>query len=54
VKFLLDHDVPDDAAFSLEALGHVVVKLREALRVTAPDEEVRVNACRSQQPVAPD
>jgi hypothetical protein len=31
VKFLLDHDVPDDAAFSLEALGHSVVKLREAL-----------------------
>jgi hypothetical protein len=40
VKFLLDHDVPDDAAFSLEALGHVVVKLREVLRVTAPDDEV--------------
>ena len=27
MKFLFDHDVPDDAAFSLEALGHVVVKL---------------------------
>ena len=22
MKFLLDHDVPDDVAFSLEALGH--------------------------------
>jgi predicted nuclease of predicted toxin-antitoxin system len=40
VRFLLDHDVPDDAAFSLEALGHVVVKVREVLRVTIPDEEV--------------
>jgi predicted nuclease of predicted toxin-antitoxin system len=40
VKFLLDHDVPDDVAFSLEALGHVVVKLREVLPVTTPDEEV--------------
>jgi len=40
VKFLLDHDAPDDAAFSLEALGHVVLKLRDVLRTTAPDEEV--------------
>lgn len=40
MKFLLDHDVPDDAAFSLEALGHVVVKLREVRRATAPDDEV--------------
>ena len=40
MKFLLDHDVPDDAAFSLEALGHVVIKLREVRRVTAPDDEV--------------
>jgi hypothetical protein len=40
VKFLLDHDVPDDIAFSLEALGHTVVKLREVLSVTTPDDEV--------------
>jgi hypothetical protein len=40
VKFLLDHDVPDDAAFSLEALGHAVVKLREVLPATASDDEV--------------
>jgi hypothetical protein len=25
VRFRLDHDVPDDVGFSLEALGHVVV-----------------------------
>jgi hypothetical protein len=40
VKFLLDHDAPDDAAFSLEALGHGVVRLRETLRVIASDDEV--------------
>jgi hypothetical protein len=40
VTFLLDHDVPDDAAFSLESLGHVVLKLRELLPTTMPDDEV--------------
>lgn len=40
MKFLLDHDVPDDVAFSLEALGHIVVKLREVLPRTTPDDEV--------------
>ncbi len=40
MNFLLDHDVPDDAAFSLEALSHTVVKLCEVLPVTAPDDEV--------------
>jgi hypothetical protein len=40
VKFLLDQDVPDDVAFSLEALGHAVVKLRGILPVRTPDDEV--------------
>ena len=40
MRFLLDHDVPDDVGFSLEALGHAVVKLREVLPVTTPDDEV--------------
>lgn len=40
MKFLLDHDVPDDLAYSLEALGHEVAKPRELLPITAPDEEV--------------
>ena len=31
MKFLLDHDVPDDITFPLEALGYAVVKLREVL-----------------------
>jgi hypothetical protein len=40
VRFLLDHDVPDDATVSLEALGHEVIKLREVLPMTTPDDEV--------------
>lgn len=40
MKFLFDHDVPDDCAFALEALGHQVVKLREARSTTASDDEV--------------
>ncbi|MGH7968347.1 MAG: DUF5615 family PIN-like protein [Limisphaerales bacterium] len=40
MRFLLDHDVPDDVGPSLEALGHQVIKLRELLPVTTPDEEV--------------
>jgi predicted nuclease of predicted toxin-antitoxin system len=40
VKFLLDHDVPDDLAFSLGALGHPVVKEREIMPATATDDEV--------------
>jgi len=40
VKFLLDHDVPDDVVYSLVALGHDVQKLREVLPATTPDEEV--------------
>jgi predicted nuclease of predicted toxin-antitoxin system len=40
LKFLLDHDVPDDIQFSLAALGHTVLKLREVLPNTARDEEV--------------
>lgn len=40
MKFLLDHDVPDDVAFSLEALDHVVVKLREVIPTTTSDDAV--------------
>jgi predicted nuclease of predicted toxin-antitoxin system len=40
VKFLFDHDVPDDLAFSLQALGHEVLKLRDRSPVTAPDDDV--------------
>ena len=40
MKFLLDHDVPDDMSYSLESLGHEVVKLREILPGASPDENV--------------
>lgn len=40
MKFLLDHDVPDDMVYALVALGHEVMRLRELAPATAPDEEV--------------
>jgi hypothetical protein len=40
VTFLLDHDVPADIEYSVTALGHGVLKLSEALPITAPDQEV--------------
>jgi len=29
VRFVFDHDVPDDLSFALQAMGHEVVKLRD-------------------------
>lgn len=40
MKFLFHHDVPGDTAFSLQALGHEVVRLREVLPVESLDHEV--------------
>lgn len=40
MRFLLDHDVPDDIVFALEALGHEAAMLRELVLATASDEEV--------------
>ena len=40
MTFLLDHDVPADIEYSLTELGHGVLKLREVLPITAPDQEV--------------
>jgi predicted nuclease of predicted toxin-antitoxin system len=40
VRFLLDHDVADDIEYSLAALGHEVIKLREVLPATTPDQEI--------------
>ena len=40
MKFLFDHDVPDDMAYTLTAMGHEVSKLRELLDVQTTDEEV--------------
>jgi predicted nuclease of predicted toxin-antitoxin system len=40
MTFFFDHDVPEDAAFALEALGHQVVRLRQILPTTTTDDEV--------------
>lgn len=44
MKFLFDHDVPDDLSHVLRQLGHTVVLLREVLPRTAPDAEVLAHA----------
>ena len=40
MKFLLDHDVPDDLSYLLEQLGHDVTLLRKALPGDSSDEAV--------------
>jgi predicted nuclease of predicted toxin-antitoxin system len=40
MKFLLDHDVPDELSFLLTHLGHDVTLLRQAIPVDSPDEKV--------------
>ena len=40
MKFLLDHDVPDDLSYLLEQLGHNVTLLRQALPRDSSDEAV--------------
>ncbi|HMJ25105.1 MAG TPA: DUF5615 family PIN-like protein [Pyrinomonadaceae bacterium] len=40
MKFLFDHDVPDEMAYGLVALGHEVFKLRELINPQTEDEEV--------------
>jgi len=40
VKFLLDHDVPDDLSYLLAELRHDVTLLREALPDDSSDETV--------------
>jgi predicted nuclease of predicted toxin-antitoxin system len=40
VKFLFDHDVPDDLSYLLEQLGHEITLLRQALPQDASDEAV--------------
>jgi hypothetical protein len=38
VKFLLDHDIPEDLSYLLEQLGHEVALLRDVLPPNALDE----------------
>jgi predicted nuclease of predicted toxin-antitoxin system len=40
MKFLLDHDVPDEVAQVLNHVGHDVALVREALSATATDPEI--------------
>ena len=40
MKFLLDHDVPDDLSYLLEHLGHGVTLLRKAPPRDSSDEAV--------------
>lgn len=44
MRFLLDHDVPDLVAHLLGHWGHEPIRLREALPITASDEEVFAHA----------
>ena len=40
MKFLLDHDVPDELSYLLEQLGHDVTLLRKALPPDSSDQAV--------------
>lgn len=40
MTFFFDHDVPEDAAFAPEAMGHQVVRLRKVLPTTTRADEV--------------
>jgi hypothetical protein len=40
VKFLFDHDVPDDLTYAIQASGHEVQLVRTVLPVTTPDDDI--------------
>ena len=40
MKFLLDHDVPEDLTYLLQELGHQIVRLRDVLPQEASDSIV--------------
>lgn len=40
MRFLFDHDVPDDLSYVLRELGHSVVLLRDVMPTTATDAAV--------------
>ncbi|SRR5260221_6516904 len=44
MTFLLDQDTPDDLAYSLQALHHEVVRLREVPPIDTSDAEVLSHA----------
>lgn len=45
MKFLLDHDVPEDLSYLLRELGHEVLRLRDVLPLETPDPLVLQFAC---------
>lgn len=46
MKFLFDHDVPDELGYFLTHLGHEVRRLREELSADTPDADVLAHAAR--------
>jgi predicted nuclease of predicted toxin-antitoxin system len=46
MTFLLDHDTPDDIAYSLQELGHQAVYLRDVLPIETEDSEILGYACK--------
>ena len=45
MKFLLDHDVPEDLTYLLQELGHEFLRLRDVLPQEAADALVLTFAC---------
>ena len=56
MKFVLDHDVPDELSYLLRELGHEVLLLRQVLPTEASDEKVlnfaRDNGCAASSALA--
>jgi hypothetical protein len=44
MTFLLDHDTPDDIAYSLQTLGHQVRRLRDVLALDTSDADILSHA----------
>ncbi len=45
MKFLLDHDVPDDISHLLRYWGHEVTLLRDVLEITTSDKKIFGYVC---------
>ena len=48
MRFLLDHDIPDNVGRLLRHWGHEVVALREVMPITTPDANVFAYVCQHQ------
>jgi DNA-binding protein Fis len=49
VKFLLDHDVPEDLTYLLQELGHEVLRLRDVLAAGVPRIVAALDDCAGNQ-----